>query len=80
MDKVMKTVSWIITLICVTGVASCFDAIMNHVMLTSFVGDDWFDKSVRVLTAIGRITFGWFVCGKILFPIIYKHFKGEDYK
>lgn len=80
MDKVMKIISWVLTLISMIGLAACFDAIMNHVLMTSFVGDDWFNKSIRILTAIGRVTFGWFICGKILFPIIYKYFKGDDTK
>lgn len=80
MDRVMKIVSWIISLVCVLGVALCGDAIMNHVMMTSFVGDGWFDKIVRVLIVIGRITLGWFVCYKTLFPIIYKYFSGDDTK
>lgn len=50
----MRTIKKVIAFLCMLGIAACFDAIMNNVLETSFIGDGWLDTTCRILTFIGR--------------------------
>jgi len=69
-----KVISFLIAFISVAGLAVCFDAIVTHCVQGIYLEN----KFLYILTGIGRFAFGWFVLGYILFPIIYKYFRGDD--
>lgn len=73
----MRVIKKVIAFLCMLGIAACFDAIMNHVLRTSFIGDDWFNTTCRISTSIGRWAFGWFICVQEIYPY-FKRKLGVD--
>jgi len=74
----MKTIGKIIAFISALGIASCFDAIMNHSMTTSFQGNDGFNTIIRWLTYIGRFAVGYFIIYKVVYPFIKTELNGDE--
>lgn len=68
----MRTIKKVIAFLYTMGIAACFDAIMNNVLETSFIGDGWLDTTCRILTVIGMWAFGWFICAQEIYPYFKK--------
>ena len=61
----MKIIETILSFIIVIGIASCFDALMNHIIPKDA------SMILRILIFIGKFSLGWFY-GPELIKDIYK--------
>lgn len=72
--KFWNVISWLLAFICMIGVAACIDAVMVHCTNGVFLEN----KVLLYSTYIGRVTLGFFLCSKILFPMFLKYFRGDE--